>query len=629
MERRIADIDFNALTTGRTFFPSPAAWEDEVLYFLMLDRFSDGREQGYRDNAGAIVATGTTPPFQPSDRGNATTTPDDRRRWFESGGAFVGGTLPGLESKIGYLERLGITAIWISPVFKQVPTQDSYHGYGIQNFLDVDPHFGTRDDLVSLVRTAHQHGIRVVLDVILNHVGDVFAYLPQQFRCDIKDRNGNVIGKEACWQADGTVYGVKGFRDPTGNPTLPFGPVAANNFPDGAIWPAELQHAEAFTRRGRIRNWDHEPEFREGDFESLKDVDQGSGPVDDYRASPAFLNICKAFHFWIAFADIDGFRVDTVKHMDDGASRLFTSSIHEFAQSLGKENFYLIAEITGGRERAFNTLEITGMNAALGIDDVQDKIEYLLKGFREPGDYFDLFRNSLLVRKESHAWFRNKVVTTFDDHDQVRKGPNKSRFAHDEEPAQRDSRRGSLGALALLVTTMGIPCIYYGTEQQFDGHGDNDRFIRETMFGGGFGAFETRDRHFFDESNPVYRELGRILAIRRREVVLRRGRQYLREISGDGEHFGLPRMMGGQIRSVVPWSRIFNDREVLLAVNTDFDAPRTAWVTIDAGLHAVGSHLTCMYSTDDTQIGRLFNVEELNGRAVQVTLAPAGFAIYG
>lgn len=628
MERRIADIDFAALTAGRTFFPSPAAWEDEVLYFLMLDRFSDGRENGFRDNTGTLVATGTTPRFQPSDRGNATTSPQDRARWFDAGGKFVGGTLAGLESKIGYLERLGVTAIWISPVFKQVARHETYHGYGIQNFLDVDPHFGTRDDLVSLVRTAHQHRIRVVLDVILNHAGDVFAYQPQQLRCDVRDDHGNVVGKEACWQADGTVYGVAGFRDAAGQPVLPFAPVAASHFPDGAIWPAELQQEDVFTRKGKIRNWDHEPEFREGDFESLKDIHQGTGPVDDYSPSRALLDLCKVFHFWIALADIDGFRVDTVKHMDDGASRLFTSSIHEFAQSLGKDNFYLIAEITGGRQRAFNTLEITGMNAALGIDDVQDKIEYLLKGFREPREYFDLFRNSVLVRKESHAWFRNKVVTTFDDHDQVRKGRNKSRFAHDEGPGQHDSGRGSLGALASLVTTMGIPCIYYGTEQQFDGHGDNDRYIREAMFGGEFGAFETRGRHFFDESHPVYRELAKILAIRHGDLTLRRGRQYLREISGDGITFGLPGMVGGVIRSVVPWSRIFNDREVLLAVNTDFGGVRMAWVTIDAGLHAPGSHVTCVYSTDPTHIGSQLRVEARNGRAVVVTLPPAGFAIY-
>ncbi len=627
MEQRIADIDFNALTAGRTFFPSPAAWEDEVLYFLMLDRFSDGRETGYRDNSGALVTTGTTPPFQPADRGNATSTAVDRQRWVDAGNRFAGGTLRGLESKIGYLERLGITAIWISPVFKQVPSQETYHGYGIQNFLDVDPRFGTRADLVSVVHTAHQHGIRVILDVILNHAGDVFDYQPQQLRCDVRDSSGNLVRKEACWQADGTTYGVLGYRDAAGNPTLPFGPVAAAHFPDAAVWPADLQAPETFTRKGKIRNWDFEPEFREGDFETLKDISQGTGPVDDYRASDAFIALCRAFQFWIAFADLDGLRIDTVKHMDDGASRLFTSIINEFAQSLGKENFYLIGEITGGRQRAFRTLEITGMDAALGIDDVQDKIEYLVKGFRDPAEYFDLFRNSELVRKESHAWFRNKVVTTFDDHDQVRKSNRKSRFAHDEGPGQRNAER-VVAALAFLATTMGIPCIYYGTEQQFDGSGDNDRFIREAMFGGEFGAFESRGRHSFDETRPSYLALQKILTLRRSNPVIRRGRQFLRQISGDGQNFGVPAMIGDTIRSVVAWSRIFSDREVLLAVNTDVAAARTTWVTIDNRLHATGSQLTCLHSTSAAQIGSLVSVEARNGKAVQITVPPAGFVAF-
>jgi glycosidase len=627
MEQRIADIDFGSLTTGRTFFPSPVAWEDEVLYFLMLDRFSDGRENLFHDNAGAVVTAGVTPPFQPVDAGNATATPLDRQRWADAGNRFVGGTLKGLESKIGYLERLGVTAIWISPVFKQVPSQETYHGYGIQNFLDVDPRFGTRADLISVVRTAHEHGIRVVLDVILNHAGDVFEYQSQNLRCDVFDDHGNLLRKEACWQEDGTTYGVVGYRDAAGHPTLPFGPVGAAQFPDAAIWPAELQPPETFTRRGKIRNWDYDPEFREGDFETLKDIRQGGGTVDDYRASDAFRVLCRSFQFWIAAADVDGFRVDTVKHMDDGASRLFTSVIHEFAQALGKENFYLIGEITGGRERAFNTLEITGMDAALGIDDVQDKIEYLIKGFRNPTDYFDLFRNSELVRKDSHVWFRNKVVTTFDDHDQVRKGSNKSRFAHDEQPGQHNADR-CLAALAFLATTMGIPCIYYGTEQQFDGHGAGDRFLREAMFGGEFGAFESRGRHFFDEAHPVYRELQAILRLRRDHLVIRRGRQFLRQISGDGEHFGPPVMMGGVIQSVIPWSRIFSDREVLLAVNTDVNTARTAWVTIDDGLHAAGSRLSCLYSTSAAQIGSSVAVEPRNGKAVQLTVPAAGFVAF-
>ena len=174
-ERQLSDVNYDALT-DRAYYPSPAAWEDQVLYFLMLDRFSDGNEQGYRDNQGDLVVTGETSPFQLSDTGNATSTEDDVARWREAGGRFVGGTLKGLTSKIGYLQRLGITAIWVSPIFKQVASQESYHGYGIQNFLEVDPRFGTREDLREMVAAAHAHGIYVILDIIFNHAGDVFEY---------------------------------------------------------------------------------------------------------------------------------------------------------------------------------------------------------------------------------------------------------------------------------------------------------------------------------------------------------------------------------------------------------------------------------------------------------------------
>lgn len=178
-EKRLADLDLEQLRK-RDFHPSPAAWEDQVLYFLMVDRFSDGTEQGYRDNDGHTVPGGATPMFQLGDAKNAIRTEDDARRRTDAGAGFVGGTLKGLTSKIGYLRRLGVTAIWVSPVFKQVSFQETYHGYGIQNFLDVDPHFGTREDLKKLVETAHDHGIYVILDIILNHTGNVFAYDPDR-----------------------------------------------------------------------------------------------------------------------------------------------------------------------------------------------------------------------------------------------------------------------------------------------------------------------------------------------------------------------------------------------------------------------------------------------------------------
>jgi glycosidase len=624
VEKSIEELDLHSLT-NRSFTPSPAAWEDQVLYFLMLDRFSDGNERDYLDNQGKPVISGATPAFQMADEGNAIQNETEAARWREAGAHWVGGTLKGLTSKIGYLQRLGITALWVSPIFKQVPYQDTYHGYGIQNFLDVDPHFGSREDLREMVRTAHEHGIYVILDIILNHSGDVFSYSPDRYWT--QDTGSGQWYLDPRW--DGNPYPVAGFHDPGGQPSLPFSRVDVQSlpqaWPNGAIWPAEFQEPAAYSAKGHITNWDYDPEYLQGDFFDLKDIDMGSGTVDDYHPASSLWALCNIYRFWIAYADIDGFRVDTVKHMDPGATRLFTSVIHEFTQRIGKENFYLIGEITGGRARAFNTLEITGLDAALGIDDIPDRLEYLAKGYRNPSEYFDLFRNSTLVQKESHIWFRNKVVTLFDDHDQVRKGGHKARFCAGD-PAWKKLLPN---VLAINTTTLGIPCIYYGTEQAFDGEGDNDRYIRESMFGGEFGAFRTRQRHFFNEDQPVYKTLADILAVRKRKIALRRGRQYLRTISGDGQNFGLPVILGDRMRSIVPWSRSFDDENLLLAINTDPDHARSAWVDLDGNTNPGGKRLTCIYATSPDQIGHEEIVQDTGGRRmIHLTVPAAGFVIY-
>jgi glycosidase len=635
--QRISNLDLNQIIADRKadkagYYPSPAHWEDEVLYFMLVDRFSDDKEKGFLDLSGNPVTSGSTPMFTAADDGNAVRNEADAKTWRDAGGGFVGGKLSGLTSKMGYLRRLGVTAIWLSPVFKQVNADNSYHGYGIQNFLDVDRHFGTREDLREMVKTAHENKIRVVLDIILNHTGEVFVYDPDRYEVD--DGHGNRF-KDPRW--DGNAYRVKGFRDAAGAPTLPFAAIdTATNpaaFPDAAIWPAEFQDPSNFTQHGHINNFDFFPEFLDGDFFSLKDLNHGTrvmangeDQIDQYIVSPTLQRLCQVYKYWIAFADLDGFRIDTVKHMDPGATRFFAGVIHEFAESLGKENFYLIGEITGGRERAYHTREVTGVDAVLGIDDVQDKLEYLTKGFRNAVDYFDLFRNSLQVRADSHVWFRDKVVTMTDDHDQIRKNGNKGRFC-----AAERGRDLLIAMLGLNAATLGIPCIYYGTEQAFDGQGSGDgcdRYIRESMFGGPFGAFRTRDCHFFNERHPAYKELSKILELRRKEPALRRGRQFLRPISGDGVHFGSPEMLGGQLRSVVAWSRIFVDQELLCAINTDPDNDRSAWVTIDDALHQAGGKLTCLYSSDPAQVGAAVTVEPRNGKAVNITVPKGGFVVF-
>jgi glycosidase len=481
---------------------------------------------------------------------------------------------------------------------------------------------GTAADLKNMVSTAHRLGIYVVLDIVINHAANVFEYAADRYWT--QDPRSGSWYLDPRW--DGRAYPVKGFYDERRSPLgAPLGPLPVDAPLDAGVWPAEFQSASAFHQKGYIKNFDWDPEYREGDFFDLKDIDHGEGPLDGYAPSPALDALCRSYCYWMAYADIDGFRIDTVKHIDDGAARYFVSWVHEFAQRIGKDNFYLIGEVAGDRPFAFQKVELTGLDAALGIADVRDALSAVAKGEATPDAYFGLFRNSRELGKESHAWFRDKVVTPLDDHDKIGQDP-KTRFC-----SSGDGPALVLNVLAMNATTLGIPCIYYGTEQAFDGQGSGDfadRYIREAMFGGPFGAFRSRDCHFFDEDGPVYREIAKILVRRRERPALRRGRQYLRPISGNGVSFGVPARLGGPIRALVAWSRILDDSEILCVMNTDPDHPTTAWVTVDDGLHRPGSTLRCFYSTDPGEIGRTITAAARNGSAVQLTVPAAGFAMY-
>jgi len=273
----LVELLLDELIRGVTFTPSPTAWEDQVLYFLLVDRFSDNNEKGYRDLKGNLVNTGTTPLFQPADALNAVQTPADAARWRDAGSGYVGGKLTGVTSKLGYLKRMGVTALWLSPVFKQVSFQQTYHGYGIQDYLQVNPRFGTADDLRNLVNAAHVNGMRVILDIILNHTGDVFTYNPNRYLST--DKDGRQF-PDPRW--DGNLYDVRAFNDSHGNASRVFVRTDPSNpaglpGPDDAVWPVEFQNPATFTRKGQINNFDFDPEFREGDFFDLKDVHQGVG----------------------------------------------------------------------------------------------------------------------------------------------------------------------------------------------------------------------------------------------------------------------------------------------------------------------------------------------------------------
>jgi len=630
--KSIAEIDFAELIK-RQYMPSPDCWADQILYFLMLDRFSDGNENGgYRDAQDRPVTTGTTPLATIRDVGSVPYW-----QWLSEAPGWQGGTLKGLRSKLGYLRRLGVTAIWISPVFKQVAFEATYHGYGIQNFLDVDPHYGTREDLRDLVDAAHQQGIYCILDVILNHAGNVFDYRDARYRLSIGQDKWL---PDAKW--DGLPYKVEGFRNRDGKPTLPFDPPdpAALDaaWPHGAIWPRELQAPGSFIRKGRISNFDFYPEFQEGDFVDFKKLNLAVDWSAKYPTpSPTLQHLIHCYEYWIAYADIDGFRIDAVKHMGQESTRIFCAAIHEFTQSLGKERFFLAGEVTGGRGHAWSMVDTTGLDAALGIEDIPGRLQSMVKGFAEPNEYFALFRNSELDDHGDFAWFGQHVVTMFDDHDQVSKGSQKRRFC-----GMIEYRKLVFNALAVNLTTAGIPCIYYGTEQAFDSGGQpspNDQVLRENMFGGRFGGKCSKGVHFFDENAALFKAVSKLCELRHNWIALRRGRQYVHEISGDGVHFGPPAKFGERLHTLVSWSRVVADHEMLIIFNTDEISGHELYSALNPNLRREGDELHLLLSyTPESGLEPLespryalpmLKVERRGGvLCTRLALGPAGIAIY-
>jgi len=576
--RKLEDINLKEISKDREYTKSPEAWDEELFYFLLVDRFNNHQEN--------------CPLYDPeNDYENALQSEESRNKWLESGDKWVGGTIKGIIEKLDYLEGLGVSVLWISPILKQPIYSTNYHGYGIQNFLEVDPHFGSREDLKELVEKAHARGIYIILDVIINHSGDVFLY----------------EGEDTPYT--GEQYPVKAFRNGNGEASVdPENPDYDQQWPEGGIWPQELFKLETFTRKGYITDWDNDPEYRDGDFYSLKNINTGSGDLTDYHPSEALKVLTECYKYWIAYADLDGFRLDTVKHINPGAVRYFTTEIKEFAQTLGKKEFFVVGEITGGMEFAKMICEKTGLDVALGINKIPENLENVAKGYYPAENYFSIFTNSEVVSEGKEQWYHKNVMTMFDDHDMVYQQQHKERFCADKKTAPFLTN-----AEFINFFTAGIPCIYYGTEQAFDGSGDEDKYIRESMFGGDFGAFRTRNRSFFDDKNPIYKEIKKFAELRKEYIHLRIGRQYLRKIADlDAQNFHFPTAGEDRCNEIIAWSRIFSQEEFLLAVNCNLENEQTAKVIVDGTLHEPRDQFECIYASDEDEIGKKVEVIKSN-----------------
>jgi glycosidase len=572
-DQEIADLLKNP---GATYFPSPEDWRDHWIYFLLVDRFNNPK-------------AGPTPPDYPCN-------------------VYQGGSFRGIMDQLTYLKNLGVGAIWISPVlYNPQWFKDYWGGYGIQDFLQLEPRYCSNPEAAAadpaiadrefrqLVDQAHKHGIYVILDIVLNHAGNLFSY----FTAD----------DSAGWNPDGE-YPVH-WRDGHGVPQPDWPDIAA--IPDlprnAGIWPKEFHRNDYFRRRGDLSG---SGDITLGDFGALKEF-VTEYMIPDSTVYPVRNILIRVFQYLIARFDLDGFRIDTLQYIEPEFARIFGNAMREFALSIGKKNFFTFGEVWKdddenriaefiGRDTGTNE-EFIGVDAAIDFP-VRIRLFNIFKGFMPPSELANHYndRREILKRTiSSHGDAGSFYVTFMDNHDIDR------RFHNKQYPGQTKSM------LTCLMTLQGIPCIYEGMEQGFDGYApDNDRrreYVRETLWGKP-DSFSTR--------NEFYLLIQQLSALRNQHPALRYGRQYFRECSGNGIDFEYSSYNGG----IVSFSRILNDREVIVCANTNVNQPSTVYILVDENLSPPDKMWQLLFSSQQTAGLPVPTTIRNRIHSVQVTLQP-------
>lgn len=541
--------------------------ENEVVYFVLPDRFENGDpgndKGGFR---GGPLQHG----FDPTRKG-----------------FFHGGDLKGLTDRLDYIQGLGATAIWLGPIYKNKPVQGDpgsesagYHGYWITDFTDVDPHFGTRADLKRFVDAAHARGMKVYLDIITNHTADVIKYreCPTQHECpyrSIADYPHSTLGAAT---GPGINEGFRGIAKPQ---------QTAENFarltrPDFAYTPY-LPAAEA---RVKVPSWLNDPiyyhnrgnfgEFGEsstmGDFSGLDDIF-----TENPRVVQGFIDI---FGQWIEDFGIDGFRIDTARHVNPEFWQAFVPAMLARANARGIPNFHIFGEVfdpDAGMLARFTRVD--GYPTLLDFAFQSAATDVVAKGVRTERLARLFQMDALYTDGEETA---KRLPTFLGNHDMGRF----ARFVREANPNASDEevlKRVALGH-AIMFFSRGVPVIYYGDEQGFVGDG-GDQDAREDMFPSqvaiyndnklvGTGA--TTAQSNFDRSAPLYRIIAQLAAIRAADPALRSGDQIVRSY-GDGPGlFALSRMAADGGETLVA----FNTSNKPVAGQVHVETSSNEWLSL-------------------------------------------------
>jgi len=526
--------------------------EDEVVYFVLPDRFENGdRSNDLGGLQGDPLHTGFDP--QALD-------------------FYHGGDLRGIQARLDYIAGLGATAIWLAPVFRNKPVQyyrgkpgAGYHGYWITDFTHVDPHFGSDEDFARLVTAAHARGIKVYMDIVVNHTADVIQYrecpaggCPYRSKADYPyQRRGGVSGEAinpGFLGDDAAHQNAENFSHLT-RPDYAYTPFVPAEEINSKV-PAWLNDPIYYHNRGESTFKGENSTY--GDFGGLDDL-----MTENPRVLAGFIEI---YGGWIDKYGIDGFRIDTAKHVNPEFFRGFVRAMLQRAAARGIPHFHIFGEVANDKPDAGFLARYQRAEALPAVLDFAFAVavQQVVGGHAATEVLGRVFADDVLYEGGERAALQLPTFTG--NHDD-------GRFAWKVGKALPEADSNELMqrvilANAMLLTLRGVPVLYYGDEQGFVGSG-KDKAARQDMFVTQVPAFQKESRlgpphapttDSFDMTHPLYREIARLAQLRRTEPALRRGLQVVRAESPQPGIFAVSRFD--------PES----SREVVIAFNTSMNA---------------------------------------------------------
>lgn len=522
------------------------ALSQDSIYFVMTDRFANGNPKN--DNA-----------FVPGVREINGLDKSDIGYWH--GGDFVG-----LTEKLPYIKGLGFSAIWITPPVVQNWVQmgsAAYHGYWGTDFTTVDPHLGTEAEFKAMIARAHGLGMKVIVDIVANHTADIiynsygmYGYASMNL-VPYKDYRGKEFDLLK-------FVGKKTFPKLDAKKSFPRPPVVSKSNKN-IKKPAFLNDLTNYHNRGDS-TFSGESSFY-GDFFGLDDL---------FTEKPEVIEgMIKLWSSWITKFDIDGYRVDTAKHVNPEFWSAFMPKIMAAAKAAGKPNFAVYGEVydanpyylsTFVHDQSFpSVLDFAFQRHGLGFAKTDGQVPRLI----------DMFNQDDLYTTSTQSVYG--IPTFMGNHDMGRTGYfiYSATYGDDDLTLQRSKL-----ANEVLFFSRGAPVLYYGDEKGMVGSG-GDKSARQDMFPtevtdwqGEYriGTPPIGTKSAFDVSNPLERQITAIGNLIKSNPALRSGTQQLRATSRSA--IAMSRYLDGQ-EYVVIFNSGEADESIEFSVSTD-----STWETI-------------------------------------------------